>query len=85
MFSWCEGGSQLWDRADLDTSFLTLKKSSRQPEIKVRLEFCFNLGLVFLDLQSFTVKPFFECAFAHPIVWFLLYLVKNSVDRVCLI
>ena len=37
-----KGHSQLWKRADLDTSFLTLKKSSLQPEIKVHLEMRFN-------------------------------------------
>ena len=35
---------QLWDRADLNTSFSHFEKSSSQPEIKVYLEFLFNLG-----------------------------------------
>ena len=67
------------------TLVFSLWKKFTQPEIKVRLEFCFNLGRVLLDFQSFTVKPVFECAFAHPIMLFLSYLVKNSVDRVCVI
>ena len=53
--------SQLWDRADLDTSS------------------------ILLDLQSFTEKPVIECAFAHPILLFLSYLVKRSIDRVSVI
>ena len=51
-----KGNSQLWDRADLDTSF---EKSSPQPEIKVHLEFHFNLRSVLLDFQSFSEKPVF--------------------------
>ena len=46
--------SQLWDRADLDTSFLT-EKSSPQPGIKVHLEICFNFRvfcLIFNRLQK---------------------------------
>ena len=77
-----KGHCQHWDRADLDTSFLTLKKSSLQPEIKVHVEFCFCLHSVLLDFQLFTEKPVFECAFAHPIMLFLSYFVKNSMGRV---
>ena len=32
-----------------------------------------------------TEKPVFECAFAHPIMLFLLYFVKVSMDRVSVI
>ena len=39
-----KGHIQLWDRADLDTSFLTLKR--------VHLEFRFNLRSVLLDFHS---------------------------------
>ena len=39
--------------------FLTLKKSLRQPEIKVHLEVLFIFRSVLLDFQSFTEKPFF--------------------------
>ena len=56
--------------------FLTLK-SAPQTEIKVYLEL--------LDFQSLNEKPVFESAFAHPIMLFLSYLVKNSLDRVSLI
>ena len=63
-----KGHSQLWDRVDLDTSFLTLKKSSPQPEIKVHLGIHFNLRSVLLDFQLFTKKPVFACAFAHPMI-----------------
>ena len=72
--------SQLLDRADLDISFLNLKKSSPQPEIKVHLEFRFSLRTVLLDFQ-----PVFESVFAHPLMLFLPYLVKNSMDRVSVI
>ena len=68
--------------ADLDTSF---EKSSPQPEIKVHLEFHFNLRSVLLDFQSFSEQPVFECTFAHPIMLFLSYLVTNRVDRVFVI
>ena len=61
----------------MDTSFLTLKKSSSQPEIKdtrgVHLEIRFSLRGVLLDFQSFTEKPVFECAFTHPMIHVLFY------------
>ena len=47
-----KGHSQLWDRADLDTSF--------------HLEIRFNFRSVLLDFQSFREKPGFECPFAQP-------------------
>ena len=50
----------------------------------VHLEFGFNLRSVLLDFQSFTEKPVFECAFAHPIMLVLSYLVKNNMDIVSL-
>ena len=62
--------------------FSHFENSSPQPEIKVSPEFCFNLCSVLLDFQSFTEKPVFECALAHPIMLFLSYLVNNSMDRV---
>ena len=37
MYSFLKGHSQLWGRADLDTSFSHFEKSSPQPEIKVHL------------------------------------------------
>ena len=80
-----KGHSQFWDRADLETSLLTLKKSSPQPEIKVHQEIRFNFCTVLLDFQSFTEKPAFECPFTHPMILFLTYLVKNSIFRVSVI
>ena len=77
--------SQLWNRADPDTSFSHFEESSPQPEIKLHLEYRFNLRSVLLDFQSFTEKPVFECVFAHPIILFISYLVKNSMDRVSVI
>ena len=62
-----KGNSQFWDRADLDTSILTLKYASSIPR---------NL------LQS---QCFFECAFAHPMILTLSYLVKNSMVCVSVI
>ena len=47
-----KGHIQLWDSADLDTSFEHFEKSSPQPEIKVHLEFRFNLCSVLLDFHS---------------------------------
>ena len=77
-----KGHGQLWDRADLDTSFLTLKKNSPQPEIKAHVEFHFNLRSVLLDFQSFTEKLVFEGAFAHPVLnhepWPFYSLIVNT-------
>ena len=58
------------------------EKSSPQPEIKIYLEFHFNLRSGLLDFQSFTEKPVLESAFAHPIMLFLSNVVKNSMDCV---
>ena len=54
----------------MDSSFSHFEKSSPQNEIKVDLEFRFNLRSVLLDFQSLTEKPVLECAFAHPIMLF---------------
>ena len=70
-----KGHSQLWNRTDLDTSFLTLERGLPQPEIKANREFRFNLRSVLLDFHSFTDKPILECAFFHPVMLFLSYLV----------
>ena len=67
--------SQLWDRADLDTSFLTLNQSSYR----------FDFRSILLDFQSFTEKPVFECPFAHSLILFSSYLVKKSIYRVSVI
>ena len=63
------GQSQLWDRPDLDTSMFThFEKSSPQPDIKLYLEFRFNLRSFLLDFQSFSEKPVYACAFAHSLM-----------------
>ena len=67
------------------TIFLTMKKSSDQPGIKVHLEIRSNFRSVLLDFQSFTEKPDFEYLFAHPMILFLPYLVKDSIYRVSVI
>ena len=48
-FTVLKGHNQLLDGADLNTSFLTLKKSSPQLEIKVHLEIPFHFRSVLLD------------------------------------
>ena len=57
--------------------------SSLQPEVKVHLEF--RSGL--LDFPSFTEKPIFECAFAHPIKLFLSDLKQYGyrVSVICIL
>ena len=82
IFQMLKGHSQLCGCADLDTSFSHFEKSLPQPEIKVHLEIRFIFRSVLLDFQSFTEKPVFECPFAHPMILFLSYLVKNSIYRV---
>ena len=66
------------------TLVFLLLKSSHLHEIKVFLEFRFNLRSILLD-QSSAENPVFECAFSHPIMLFLSYLVKSSMDRVSVI
>ena len=73
----------LWDRADLDTSFLNFEKSSPQPRLKVHLEIRFDFRSVLLDFQSF-IEKLFECVFAHPML-FLSYLIKTSMDHVSVV
>ena len=59
---------------------LSERGTTRSLEIKVHLEFRFSLCSVLFDFQLFTEKPVFECAFAHPIMLCLSYLVQNSMD-----
>ena len=63
--------------ADLDNSFLALKKSSPKTEIKVYPELRFSLRSILLDFQSFTEKPVFESAFAHPMFFFIVFGYKQ--------
>ena len=57
-----KGHSQLWDRADLDASFVNFEKRLPQPEIKVRVEYIQKSASIFfgvlLDFQSFTRNRF---------------------------
>ena len=46
----------------------------------MHLEFRFNLRSFFFDFQWFAEKPVLECAFAHPIMLFLSYLVKQYYE-----
>ena len=75
-----KGHSQLWDRADLDTSF----PSFSQPGIKVHLEIHSTFCIVLLDFLSFSEKPVLS-VLCHPVILFLSYLVKNSIYRVSVI
>ena len=68
-----------------DTSFSHFEKSLPQPEIKVHVQIRFIFRSVLLDFQSFIEKLVFECPFAHPMVLFLTYLIKNSIYRVSVI
>ena len=77
-----KGHSQLCDCAGLDTSFSHFEKRLPQPEIKVHKEIRFIFRSVLFDFQSFTEKAVSECPFAHPMILFLSYLVKNSIYRV---
>ena len=77
-----KGRSQLWERADLDTSFLTLKKVHPNLESKVYQDIRSKFHSVLLDFQSFTEKPVFKCPFAHAKILFVSYLVENSIYRV---
>ena len=77
-----EGHSQLWDRADLDTSFASLNERLSQPEIKctrrIHLEIRSVLPTVLFDPRSFTENLFF---FYSSFCNILSYLVKNSIER----
>ena len=76
-----KGHSQLWDRADLDTSFASLNERLSQPEIKctrrIHLEIRSLLPTVLFDPRSFTENLFFYSFFYN----ILSYLVKNSIER----
>lgn len=95
LFLWVENAllkwhRQLWDRADLDTSFLTLKPNL---ESKLRVEYftkSASIFAVFCSIFNRLLKnPVFECAFAHHMIsfyhiWFKKYgarLQKNMKWR----
>ena len=79
-----KGHSQLYDCADLDTSFSLFEKSLPQPKIKVHLEISFIFCSVLLDFQALTEKPVFECPFAHPmILFFIISGLKQYLSRPC--
>ena len=62
-----------------------LFSKSLQPGIKVHLEIPSNFSQCFVEFQSLTKKPVFECSLAHPMILFLSYLVKNSIYRLAVI
>ena len=79
-----KGRSQLWDRADLDTSFFTFFEKKFTPTWNQSSS---RNQLVLLEFQSFTEKPVLECPFAHPSWWyyFLSYMAKTSIYLVSVI
>ena len=80
LISSLKGHRQLWDRADLDTGVLTLKRIHLNLESKfIEISQCFAwFSIVYW-------KPVFECPFAYPMILILSYLVKNSICRVSVI
>ena len=66
-------------------SFCQFEKSSPQPEIKVHLEFCFNLRSALLHFQSSTENLFLSVLVLILYCVVLPYLVKNSIDCVSVI
>ena len=71
------------DRADLDTSFLTLKRVHNSLKSKY-IYTSASIFAVFCLIFNRSLK-LFECAFPHPIILSLSYLVKNSRDGVSVI
>ena len=69
-----KGHRQLWDRADLDTSFVSFEKRFPQPEIKgtrrKHLEIRFNLVQCVTRFSIFYKKPVSENAITHSIILF---------------
>ena len=47
---------------------------------RVHLEIRLNLRSVLVNFQSFTEKPVFECAFAHPMLLFYHIWLKTVLD-----
>ena len=83
-----KGHSRLWDRGNLDTSFLTLKKfiNLNQRYSSSTSGNLLQFSLFFLlDFNRLLTKSAFECAFSHPMILFVSYLVKNSMARVSVI
>ena len=78
-----KGQSQLCDRADLDTGFLTLKKGLPQPKIKVQPRIHYIFRGVLLDFQSCTEKPVFQCPVCH--LWYFLIISgkRQHLSRLC--
>ena len=61
-----KGHSQLWDRADLDPSFLTLKKVHLNLKSKNIYKFTSIFAVFCLIFNRLLKNHFFECAFALP-------------------
>ena len=80
-----KGHSQLWDRVDLDTSFLTLKRVHPNLKSKYIRNSASIFAVVCFIFNCLLKKTVFQCHFAHPIMLFLSYLVKNSMNHVSVI
>ena len=75
------GHSQLWDRADLDTSFLTLENV--HPNLKSKF-IRTNFRSVLLDFQSFIEKPHFEyLQFCSSCIILIISGYKHFGARLC--
>ena len=78
-----KGQSQQWDRADLDTTFVSLKSVYLNPKSNVHLGYIYKsasiLPSVSFDPRSFTENLFLNKNFSWSYDIILSYLVKNSI------
>ena len=76
-----KGHSQLWDRADLDTSFASLKSVYLNLKLNVRVRYIKKSAqscLLFYSILDLLLKTsFFYSSFYN----ILSYLIKNSIQR----
>ena len=80
MKEYIKGYSQLWDRADLDTSFLALKRVYLNPKSKIRVEYISKSVSIFPVFYSIFYPLLyyfaFGFAFAHPMVLFSVFCAR---------
>ena len=82
-----KGNSQLWDCADLDTIFLTLKRVHLNPKSKIHIKYISKSALIFPVFYSIfhpssSLKTCFWVSFCSSYDIILSYLVKNNMDLV---
>ena len=83
--TYLKGHSQLYCRADLDTSFPTLKRVPLNLKSKLRVEYLWKSASileVFCSIFNRLLKYCFWVCFCSSYDIILSYLVKNSIDRV---